>query len=142
MTPFTKSQTEQLIANCQAQIVRMDNAEPDIDFKPVVNLFTPDAQCTWLLTELGLDDIAFGLRDLSIGSPELGFVSMHTRAHRHLTTLRAPRRRGARFSRLRVPIEHYLQSKKTAYPANWGIPPTQWLRICPTPSREPLPYPV
>jgi Protein of unknown function (DUF2958) len=75
MTLFTKTQTEQLIANCQAQIVRMDNAEPDIDFKPVVKLFTPDAQCTWLLTELGLDDIAFGLCDLGLGCPELGFVS-------------------------------------------------------------------
>jgi hypothetical protein len=77
MTLFTKTQTEQLIANCQAQIVRMDNAEPDIDFKPVVKLFTPDAQCTWLLTVLGLDNIAFGLCDLGLGCPEIGFVSMH-----------------------------------------------------------------
>jgi Protein of unknown function (DUF2958) len=68
MTLFTKTRTEQLIANCQAQIVRMDNRQSDIDFKPVVKLFTPDAQCTWLLTELVLDDIAFvtmhELRDL------------------------------------------------------------------------------
>ena len=77
MTLFTETQTEQLIANCQAQIVRMDSREPDIDFKPVVKLFTPDAQCTWLLTELGLDDIAYGLCDLGLGSPEVGFVSMH-----------------------------------------------------------------
>jgi hypothetical protein len=34
-------------------------------------------QSTWLLTELGLDDIAFGLCDLGMGTPELGFVSMH-----------------------------------------------------------------
>jgi hypothetical protein len=77
MTLFTKTQTERLIANCQAQIVRMDDRQPDIDFKPVVKLFTPDAQCTWLLTELGLDDIAFGLADLGLGCPELGFISMH-----------------------------------------------------------------
>ena len=76
MTLFTKTQTEQLIANCQAQIVRMDNQQPDIDFKPVVKLFTPDAQCTWLLTELGNDDIAFGLCDLGLGTPEIGFVCM------------------------------------------------------------------
>ena len=50
MTLFTKTQTEQLMANCQAQIIRMNNGEADIDFKPVVKLFTPDAQCTWLLT--------------------------------------------------------------------------------------------
>ncbi len=76
MTLFTKTQTEQLKANCQAQIVRMNNGEADIDFKPVVKLFTPDAQCTWLLTELGNDDIAFGLCDLGMGCPELGFVCM------------------------------------------------------------------
>src|SRR6202035_5971956 len=85
MSLFTQSQTEQLIANCQAQIARMDNRQPDIDFKPVVKLFTPDAQCTWLLTELGLDDIAFGLCDLGMGTPELGFVSM-----REIRELRGP----------------------------------------------------
>jgi hypothetical protein len=76
MTLVTQEQIAQLLANCQAQIVRMDNAQPDIDFKPVVKLFTPDAQCTWLLTELGRDDIAFGLCDLGLGCPELGSVSM------------------------------------------------------------------
>jgi hypothetical protein len=85
MTLFTKAQTEQLITNCQAQIIRMDNALSDLNFTPVVKLFTPDAQCTWLLTELGLDDIAFGLCDLGMGSPELGFVSMH-----ELRNLRGP----------------------------------------------------
>jgi len=91
MTLFTKSQHEQLLANCQAQIIRMDNGQPDIDFKPVVKLFTPDAQCTWLLTELGLDDIAFGLCDLGVGCPELGYISMT-----ELRALRGP---------LRLPIE-------------------------------------
>ncbi len=85
MTLFTKTQHEQLLANCQAQISSMDNGLDDIDFKPVVKLFTPDAQCTWLLTELGLDDIAFGLCDLGMGCPELGFVSM-----RELRELRGP----------------------------------------------------
>jgi hypothetical protein len=76
MTLFTQAQTKQLLANCDAQIERMDGGGPDFDFKPVVKLFTPDAQCTWLLTELGRDDIAFGLCDLGMGCPELGFVSM------------------------------------------------------------------
>ncbi len=49
-------------------------AEPD--FLPVVKLFTPDAGCTWLLTELDPDepDIAFGLCDLGMGCPETGSV--------------------------------------------------------------------
>jgi hypothetical protein len=74
MTLFTQAQHEQLIANCQAQIVNNDAGRPDIDFKPVAKLFTPDAQCTWLLTELGNDDIAYGLGDLGMGFPEIGFV--------------------------------------------------------------------
>src|ERR1039457_4658094 len=63
----------------------MDLGDPDIDFKPVVKLFTPDAQCTWLLTELGNDNIAFGLADLGMGIPELGYISM-----RELRELRGP----------------------------------------------------
>ena len=76
MTLFTKTQTEQLLANCHEQIINNDAGHSDIDFKPVVKLFTPDAQCTWLLTELGNDDIAFGLCDLGLGTPEIGFVCM------------------------------------------------------------------
>jgi len=51
-------------------------AEPD--FLPVVKLFTPDGGCTWLLTELDPDepDIAFGLCDLGMGCPELGYVRL------------------------------------------------------------------
>jgi hypothetical protein len=94
MSLFTLAQTQQLIDNCQAQIQRMDNAQPDIDFIPVVKLFTPDAQCTWLLTELGLDDIAFGLADLGMGTPELGFISM-----REIRELRGP---------LGLPVERNL----------------------------------
>ena len=45
---------------------------------PVVKLFTPDAGCTWLLTEIDPEDpdIAFGLCDLGLGCPELGSVSL------------------------------------------------------------------
>ena len=48
------------------------------DFMPVVKLFTPDAGCTWLLTEIDPEDpdIAFGLCDLGMGYPELGSVSL------------------------------------------------------------------
>lgn len=45
---------------------------------PLVKLFTPDANATWLLSELDPDDpdIAFGLCDLGLGYPELGTVSL------------------------------------------------------------------
>jgi hypothetical protein len=51
-------------------------AGDDIDPIPVVKLFTPDANATWLLTELDENDVAFGLCDLGLGSPELGFLSI------------------------------------------------------------------
>ena len=53
-------------------------AGEDIDPVPLVKLFTPDANATWLLTEIDPEapDIAFGLCDLGLGSPELGSVSL------------------------------------------------------------------
>lgn len=48
------------------------------DHAPVVKLFTPDAQATWLITEVDPDDPdrLFGLCDLGLGFPELGYVSL------------------------------------------------------------------
>ena len=92
MTLITKSQLDQLIANGRAQRAAIDNDQRPLDFEPVVKLFTPDAQCTWLLTELEPEgDLAFGLCDLGMGEPELGYVS--------LTELRALR------GKLGLPIE-------------------------------------
>lgn len=56
MKHITKALTEQLVANGRAQRAAMDNGDDALDFKPVVKLFTPDVQCTWLLTELDPDD--------------------------------------------------------------------------------------
>ena len=75
MTFITKALTEQLLANGRAQRAAMDKGDDALDFKPVVKLFTPDAQCTWLLTELD-DGLLFGLCDLGLGCPELGYVSL------------------------------------------------------------------
>lgn len=49
-----------------------------IDPSPVVHLLTPDAGAAWLLTELDPadTDLAFGLCDLGLGHPELGFVRL------------------------------------------------------------------
>jgi hypothetical protein len=79
MKLLTKDIFERLLANGRA------NRDADglpledaIDHKPVVKLFTPDAGCTWLLSEIDPDepDIAFGLCDLGMGCPELGTVSL------------------------------------------------------------------
>jgi len=66
MKLLTKSLETKLRANCGKENV-----------KPVVKFFTPDAGATWLITELGEDgDTMFGLCDLGLGCPELGYVSL------------------------------------------------------------------
>jgi hypothetical protein len=72
----------QLITNEQREAMlengRRSAAGEDIDPVPVVKLFTPDAAAVWLLTELDPEepDIAFGLCDLGLGFPELGYASI------------------------------------------------------------------
>ena len=48
------------------------------DHPPVLKLFTPDAGATWLISEVDPDDPdrLFGLCDLGVGNPELGYVSL------------------------------------------------------------------
>ena len=95
MTLIIKAQTEQLLANGLAQRAAIDRQDQALDFKPVVKLFTPDAQCTWLLTEIDEStDLAFGLSDLGLGCPELGYIS--------LTALRTVR------GKLGLPVERDL----------------------------------
>jgi len=76
MKLLTTSIREQLLRNGRIQQELAVAGDKDADFVPVVKLFTPDAACTWLLTELDPDDpdIAFGLCDLGFGCPELGSV--------------------------------------------------------------------
>lgn len=80
MKLLTDDIREQLLANGRANR-RADGLPRErdcIDHVPVVKLFTPDANATWILTELDPEepDIAFGLCDLGMGYPELGYVSL------------------------------------------------------------------
>jgi len=70
---ITDEQRAQLLANGR-QSLEQENFDP----APVVKLFTPDAGATWLLTEIDPQDHdhAFGLCDLGLGYPELGWVSL------------------------------------------------------------------
>ena len=75
MKIFTKEIHSKLLANGKKQeLVR--GTDEEIDFFPVVRLFTPDAAATWLLTEIDPESssIAFGLCDLGFQCPELGSV--------------------------------------------------------------------
>jgi len=82
MQLITKEQRAKLLDN-GAATARGDERDP----RPVVKLFTPDANATWLLTELDPadPDLAFGLCDLGLGSPELGYVRLS-----ELSALRGP----------------------------------------------------
>ena len=73
MALFTASEEKRLKEN---GVSSQDGV--DVHHKPVVKLFTPDGNATWLLSEIHPDDpdLAFGLCDLGLGSPELGYVSL------------------------------------------------------------------
>jgi len=88
---ITEDQFTQLLANGARSA-----AGEDIDPKPVVKLFTPDAGATWLITEAdpGDPDHLLGLCDLGLGEPELGHVS--------LAEIRSVR------GKLRLPVERDL----------------------------------
>jgi len=74
-----------LITQSQLKKMRRNGQEsarnPDIGLghAPVVKLFTPDGDATWLLTEIDPEDEdrAFGLCDVGAGLPEVGYVSLH-----------------------------------------------------------------
>lgn len=78
MTLITEEQRRQLLANGAARA-----AGQTLDPLPVVKLFTPDAHATWLLTELDPqdEDLAYGLCDLGLGSPETGQVRLSDLEH-------------------------------------------------------------
>jgi len=69
----TAEDRTQLLANGQARV-----AGHDTDPSPVVRLFTPDAHATWLLASLDPadNDTVYGLIDLGLGMPELGYVKL------------------------------------------------------------------
>ena len=56
----------------------VDALDADVDHRPVAKFFTPDAGATWLISEADPDDPdrLFGLCDLGLGCPELGYVSL------------------------------------------------------------------
>lgn len=78
MILLTEAQKRQLLANGAATAAALDAGQDPPDHYPVVKLFTPDAACTWLLSEIDPDapDIAFGLCDLGMQCAELGSVSL------------------------------------------------------------------
>lgn len=99
---MTKADLEKLRTNGLLQDP-VKGTDDEIDFHPVVKLFTPWAGATWLLTETDPEqpDIAFGLCDLGHGYPELGSVSLS-----EIAALRGP-------GGLRVEKDRHFRAKQT-----------------------------
>ena len=68
MKLLTKAIERKLLANA---------ADPDGNHKPVLKLFDPTGASTWLVSEMSEDGMMFGLADLGMGSPELGYIDFH-----------------------------------------------------------------
>jgi hypothetical protein len=70
------SQRREMLENYQRGMEARAADSPH-DPAPVLKLFNPCGAATWLLTEIDADepDRAFGLCDLGMGYPELGWVS-------------------------------------------------------------------
>ena len=71
---FSKEIFDELVANGCAREARDEGFDPP----PVVKLCIPGAGAIWLLSEISPYDLdlAFGLCDLGMGFPELGYVSL------------------------------------------------------------------
>jgi len=76
MKLLTKAIETKLRANYEKNLAHRDANEGEcLDFKPVVKFFNPTGAGTWLVTEFDGEDSFFGLCDLNMGSPELGYIS-------------------------------------------------------------------
>lgn len=83
---------------------------------PAVYIFTPDANATWILWEYDPDEeLAFGLCDMGLGYPELGYVSII-----ELMNLRG------RFG-LPVEIDKAIKTRFAGY-ENLGLEVPAWLQ--------------
>lgn len=77
MKLITKAQLQRLHRNYEKNQKIIETSEDALDFKPVIKLFTPWANCTWLLSELSPEGMGFGLCDLGLGEPEIGYVDLN-----------------------------------------------------------------
>ncbi len=101
MKLITKAQEEKLLTN------KTD--------KPVVKLFDAFGQAYWLLTEMDEEGRAFGLCDLGLGFPELGYVDVNEL--KELTLANVPRvERDAYFTATKTLTEYLAEAKEGVRP--------------------------
>ena len=113
MKLLTKELRGKLIANGREQ-AKVKGTKAEKDFWPVVKLFYPAGNQTWLLTELDPEDedVAWGLCDLGMGFPEFGTVRIS-----ELESFRGPFALGIerdRFFKAKAPISRYIDAADEA----------------------------
>ena len=65
-----------LISNFEVNKKHRETTGKTENFKPALKLFCPWGAATWLFTEWDGEDELFGLCDLGMGSPEMGYASL------------------------------------------------------------------
>ncbi len=73
LTKAIEAQLRKNAAESEAAILKDGNTP---NHKPVLKVFNPTGSATWLFTELHTDGRLFGLCDLGMGEPELGYVDL------------------------------------------------------------------
>lgn len=69
---------ERLKENFRKNLARRKDGADPIDFRPVLKLWMPTGRAIWLVTEYDEEiDLLFGLCDLGMGCPELGYVCLY-----------------------------------------------------------------
>lgn len=73
---FSRGTMMQLVTAEILERLKLNNVTKEGDHAPVVKFFTPWSSATWLIVDIDKDDedMMFGLCDLGLGEPELGYV--------------------------------------------------------------------
>ena len=79
MKLLTAALAKKLLANGHATQAAQADGLSEPDHLPVVKFFDPCGASTWLITECDPEEPGrlFGLCDLGMGFPELGYVSLY-----------------------------------------------------------------
>jgi hypothetical protein len=108
MKLFTKQEIEKLKQNHQ---VNATKASRTIDIKPVVKVFGGSA-CTWLFTEYDEEGgVLYGLCDLGMGEPEIGYVSVEELLSVRFKPFNLPVERDRWFTARKTLSEYYEEAK-------------------------------
>ena len=76
MKLLTKILRRKLEANYKEMVGAQEEGANEPDHEPIVKFFVPWGAGTWLITEILPDNRMFGLCDLGLGFPELGYVQL------------------------------------------------------------------